>query len=85
MVFQKSWVLSDHVHDAGRDDGFVVFASFLFAESEEVFDDVDEEFPFVVFLHGAGDGSDGPAEFLESVPVPFGLGAGVDLALEFVE
>ena len=35
VLSEETWVLANHVHDAGRDDCFVVFASFLFAEAKE--------------------------------------------------
>ena len=35
VLSEEARVLADHVHDARRDDGFVVFASFLFAEAKE--------------------------------------------------
>ena len=35
MLSEEARVLADHVHDARRDDGFVVFAAFLFAETKE--------------------------------------------------
>ena len=33
---QEAWVLTDHVHDVGRNDGLVVLASLLFTQSKQV-------------------------------------------------
>ena len=61
MSAEKSWVLSDHVHDVGCNDCFVVLASLLLAQTQEVLDDRDEETLFIFLVHGTTDGANGPA------------------------
>ena len=59
---EESGVLSHHVHDVGSDDGLVVFAPLLFAQTQEVLDDGHQE-PFLVLLvHGPANGANGPAQ-----------------------
>lgn len=43
VSFQESRVLSNDVHDVGRDDSLVVFASLDFAQAKKVLDDLHEE------------------------------------------
>ena len=59
---EEARVLADHVHDVGGDDGLVVFSLLLFAEAEQVADDRNQEAFLVLFVHGARDGADSPAE-----------------------
>ena len=58
---EESWVLSDHVHDVGGDDGLVVLASLLLTQTEELLDHRHQEPLLVLLMHGATDGSNGPA------------------------
>ena len=43
VCFEEAWILSDNVHDIGRDDGLVVFAALNFAKTKQVLDDGDQE------------------------------------------
>ena len=61
MSSEESWVLSDHVHDVGCNDGLVVLPSLLLTQSQEVLDDRDKESLFIFFMHGTTDGANGPA------------------------
>ena len=63
--------MTHNVHDVGGDDGLVVLALLLLAHAQEVFDDGHQEAFFVLFVHGARDGADGPAERVEIFPRPF--------------
>lgn len=36
MGSQEPWVLSDHIHDVGGNDGLVVFAAFLLTEPKQI-------------------------------------------------
>ena len=43
MCFEESRVLANDVHDIGRDNGFVVFATLDLAKTQKIFDDGDQE------------------------------------------
>lgn len=43
MRFEESWVLADNVHDVGRADGLVVFASLHLSQAQQVLDHSDKE------------------------------------------
>jgi hypothetical protein len=49
---QEPRVLSDNVHDVGRADSLVVFASLLFGQAEQVLDDGDQETLLGLFVCG---------------------------------
>ena len=43
MRLQEPGILPDDVHDVGRHDSLVIFATFHLDESEKLFDDSDKE------------------------------------------
>jgi len=62
MRSQEARILSDHVHNVGRDDRLIVLALLLLAEPQKVLDDGDKESFLVLFLHRSGDTSNRPAK-----------------------
>jgi len=45
---QEAWVLTHHVHDVGRNDGLVVFASLLFTQSQQVLATTTHVFNYIL-------------------------------------
>jgi hypothetical protein len=50
MCLEETRVLSNDVHDVGRNDGFIVFSSFHFAKAQKVFDDDDKKALLSIFV-----------------------------------
>ena len=71
MGAEETRILSNDVHDVRGDDGLVVFALLLLAQTEQVLDDGDQEPLLVLFVHGTRDGADCPAEGVQVLPAPF--------------
>lgn len=65
MGREEARVLAHDEHDAGGDDGLLLFAVALVAEAEQVLYDAHEETLLGVGWECAADGADGPAERVE--------------------
>lgn len=48
---EESWVLSDHVHDVTGYDSFVILASLLLTQTQQIFDDCHKESFLIFFMH----------------------------------
>ena len=70
MGAQEAWILADHVHDVGRDDGLVVLSLLLLAQPQQLLDDGDKEALFVFLVHGTREAADGPAQRVQVLPRP---------------
>mmetsp|Transcript_37118 Transcript_37118/g.55295 ORF Transcript_37118/g.55295 Transcript_37118/m.55295 type:complete len:202 (+) Transcript_37118:1581-2186(+) len=71
MRFQEARVLSHDVHDVGSNDGFVVFPTLRFAQTEQVLNHSDKKSFFVIFRHCSTDAPNCPAQCVQVVPAPF--------------
>lgn len=70
MYAKESWVLSHNVHDIWSNDGFVIFASLLLTETQEIFDNNNQESLFIFFWHSTTDRAHRPAECVQVAPRP---------------
>jgi len=59
-----------HVHDVRSDDGLVVLSARDLAQVQQVPDHSDQEAVFLLLLHAATDGPDGPAQRVQGCPCP---------------
>mmetsp|Transcript_106817 Transcript_106817/g.300286 ORF Transcript_106817/g.300286 Transcript_106817/m.300286 type:complete len:282 (-) Transcript_106817:1213-2058(-) len=62
---QKTWVLSDDVHDVACDDSLVFLAALHFAKAQQVLDDRHQEPLLVALKHSAADGADRPTQAIQ--------------------
>lgn len=70
MYTEKSRVLSHNVHDIWCNDGFVIFASLLFTETQKIFDNNNQESLFIFLWHSTTDRAHGPTECVQVAPRP---------------
>lgn len=55
-------------HDVGGNDSLVVFPPGDLAQVQQVPDDRDQEAVLLLFQHGPADGTNGPAQSVETIP-----------------
>ena len=65
MGLQEPGILPDDVHDVRRNHRLVVLAPLHLAQTEQVLDHGNQKPLLLLLRHGAGNGSDGPAEGVE--------------------
>jgi hypothetical protein len=68
VSLKEARILSDDIHDVTGDDSFVILAPLHLSEAKKILDDRDKESLLCLFIHGEGDGADGPAKHVAVVP-----------------
>mmetsp|Transcript_65135 Transcript_65135/g.114913 ORF Transcript_65135/g.114913 Transcript_65135/m.114913 type:complete len:718 (-) Transcript_65135:1341-3494(-) len=65
---QKARILTNNVHDVTGDHCLVVLAPLFLTQSQQVLDHTHQEPLFVQLAHGPGDGTNGPAQSVQTIP-----------------
>ena len=59
---KEAWVLSHHIHDIWGNDCLVVFATLLFTQAKQIFDDSHQESLLIFLMHCPTDWPNGPTQ-----------------------
>eukprot|EP00983_Pelagomonas_calceolata_P077379 1153835-Pelagomonas_calceolata.AAC.1 len=71
-AYEHGHMTAAHSHDICSNDSLVVLAARDLAQVEQVPNDSDQEAVFLLLLHAATDGANGPAQCVEGAPSPLG-------------